>query len=204
MIDSERRWKERGRTYREDFNKKTFVQKIRYFIQELYIEVALKSIRREIEVRRIFDAGCGFGRITEILCELFPFARIYGMDISGDQIREARRKMERVRFRITSISKPVGGVPLNNLTTAIELLMHIEPANIAGAVEGLTRGARDYIITVDWWSMDHEEINAAREAGFCWLHNYGKLFSDAGFYRESMKKIPFVRQKIRVWRRRAE
>lgn len=201
---SEKYWEERGRTYLKDFNKKTVVQRLRYLIQEQVIIGALNKVQRETEVRRILDAGCGFGRITRILCELFPFADIHGIDISDDQLKLAEDLMPRVQFRKTSIINPAGGVPLNQLTTAVEALMHIEPAAIEGAIETLTRGAEQFILTVDWWTDDREEIKAGKEAGFCYLHNYGLLFSDAGFYRVKEKKIPFVKQKIRVWRRREE
>lgn len=202
VVLSEKYWVERGKTYLVDFYKKTVIQMLRYKIQEQVIIGALHKVRREREVQRILDAGCGFGRITRILCVLFPFADIHGIDISYNQLKIAEKQMSRVQFRKNSIINPTGGVPLNQLTTAVEVLMHIEPAGIEGAVETLTRGALDFIITVDWWTDDREEIKAGKDAGFCYLHNYGKLFSDAGFYRVKEKKIPFVKQKIRVWRKR--
>ena len=199
---SEKYWIAKGRTYLKEFNKKTVVQRVRYWIQEQVIIGQLYMMKGDVDIRRILDAGCGFGRITRILCQVFKFARIYGIDISEDQLKIAQRCMPRVNFRNTSIINPAGGVPLNQLTTAVEVLMHIEPAGIEGAVETLTRGAEQFILTVDWWTLDQVDIYAAKEAGFCYLHNYGKLFSDAGFYRVKEKKIPFVKQKIRVWRRR--
>ena len=199
---SEEYWIEKGRTYLVDFYKKTFVQRLRYLIQEQFIIGALSRIRGDVEVRRILDAGCGFGRTTRILCEFFPFARIYGIDISEDQLTAARDGMPRVHFRKTSIINPVGGVPLNDLTVAVEVLMHIEPAGIAFAVETLTRGGPEFILTVDWWTEDREEIKSGKDAGFCFIHNYGKLFSDAGYKRLKDKKIPFVKQRLGIWRRR--
>lgn len=197
---TEKLWILKGRTYRGDFNKKTFIQKIRYLIQEQVIGCALSLVHEEIKVTNILDAGCGFGRIIRILCEFFPFARIYGIDISPDQIDEACSEFPRVSFWNSSVTESRYHIP-NELTTAVELLMHIGPDEIENAVKYITHSAREFIITVDWWTEDFEDQRLADLAGFCWLHDYEELFGAQGFELVREKKISFVRQKIRTWRK---
>jgi SAM-dependent methyltransferase len=202
---SDKLWIEKGKTYLENFNKKSVTQKLRYLIQEQVIIGALNFVQRQskIQFRGVLDAGCGFGRITRLLCDVFPYSRIYGIDISDDQLSAARKILPRVAFWNRSVTTSRVRV-LNELTVAVELLMHIEPENIEKAIKYLAEGQPYFIITVDWWTDDREEISAGKAAGFCYLHRYGKLFSDAGYFTLKRKKIPFVKQKLRIFRRRDE
>lgn len=193
-------WIERGRTYLENFNKKTIIQRVRYLIQEQVIIGALNKVRRELNPGTILDAGCGFGRITRILCRVFPFSKIYGIDISEDQLREARSRLKRVKFRRFNLTM-IDRVIRSDLAIAVEVLMHIAPADIEDAVSYLTRGGRSTVITVDWWTEDENDIRLADLAGFCYLHFYEALFGMNGFELVREKKIPGVHQKLRVWRR---
>jgi 2-polyprenyl-3-methyl-5-hydroxy-6-metoxy-1,4-benzoquinol methylase len=194
-------WVERGRDYLANFNKKSVIQKLRYLVQEQVIIGALNKAQRMTEIKTIMDAGCGFGRITKILCEVFPYAEILGIDISEDQLREARRELPRVTFWIRDIVRS-NTATLTDLVTCVEVLMHIAPENIFNAVHHLTRGQAELIITVDWWTEDAEELLIGNRTGFCWVHDYEELFSDFGFELVKARKIPWVKQKLRIWRRR--
>lgn len=199
-FDSDRYWVDRGRTYREEFEAKPLRKKIPYWVQEYYIKVALEWISRISEVERILDMGCGFGRITAILCRKFPFAVIAGMDISGDQLNEARRTMGgRVAFYKDSITD-FGYTWDNDIITVIEVLMHIPRDKIARAIETLKLACFGYVITVDWWTEDAVDIWAGESTGYQFMHDYEKLFEAQGFELFSEKKIPFVAQKLRMWR----
>ena len=195
-FDSDKYWIERGTTYREEFRKKRIWTKIQFRIQERYIENAINMVARNADVERVLDMGCGFGRITKMLCRKFPFASITGMDISKDQLNEARRTMGgRVAFYTDSITD-FGYTHDNDLITVSEVLMHIPPDKIEAAIETLKLASNGFVITVDWW-----EPHNPRESTYCFQHPYKELFEAQGFELFSEKKIPFVRQKIRIWER---
>lgn len=196
---SEKYWIERGKTYLEGFTKKSLIQRIRYWTQEQVIVGALNQIKKK-EVRAVLDAGCGFGRITRILCDVFPYSRIFGVDISDSQLKEAEKRLPRVTFWNRSIIRSRGIIP-NQLTVCVEVLMHIEPKEIKKAVKYLTKSNMGYIVTVDWWTEEEVDIWAAKETGFCYLHDYTELFSAHGYELKREKKVPYVNQKLRVWER---
>jgi trans-aconitate 2-methyltransferase len=55
---------------------------------------AVKVIERiEGSPSRILDAGCGSGRVTEMLVKRFPQAHVIGVDASKTMIAEARRRL---------------------------------------------------------------------------------------------------------------
>lgn len=194
---SEKYWIEKGKTYLERFTKKSLIQRVRYWTQEQVIVGALNQIKRKTKVRTILDAGCGFGRITRILCLVFPYAVITGIDISEDQLKEATVRLPRVRFWKRSV---LGSDKSRyDLTVAVELLMHIEPEYIRKAIRYLARPEPEFIVSVDWWTEDEVGIYAATQAGFCYLHDYEKCFRAHGYELKKEKKVPYVNQKLRVW-----
>jgi trans-aconitate 2-methyltransferase len=59
----------------------------------------------------ILDAGCGSGRVTQLLLERFPQAHVIGIDASETMIAEARRRLEpfgeRVRLAQGDLTRPL-------------------------------------------------------------------------------------------------
>jgi trans-aconitate 2-methyltransferase len=52
---------------------------------------------------RVLDAGCGTGRVTELLLERLPRGRVVALDGSPSMIDEARRRLERFGDRVTYV-----------------------------------------------------------------------------------------------------
>jgi trans-aconitate 2-methyltransferase len=51
----------------------------------------------------VLDAGCGSGRVTELVAERFPNARIVALDGSASMIGQARGRLERFGDRVTFV-----------------------------------------------------------------------------------------------------
>ena len=91
----------------------------------------------------VMDAGCGSGRVTELVAERFPDARIVALDGSPSMIEQARGRLERFGDRVTFVLAdlmhplPVGEAVDAILSTAT---FHWIPdhdslfANLAGAM----------------------------------------------------------------------
>jgi len=60
---------------------------------------------------RVLDAGCGSGRVTEMLAERLPDGRVVALDGSTAMIAEARRRLarfgERVEFVVADLGLPL-------------------------------------------------------------------------------------------------
>lgn len=54
-------------------------------------------------VRRVLDAGCGSGRVTEQLLERLPDAAVIALDASGNMLDEARGRLARFGSRVTFV-----------------------------------------------------------------------------------------------------
>ena len=59
----------------------------------------------------VLDAGCGTGRVTELLLDRFPSADVIAVDVSSAMIEQARPRLERYGNRITlmqqSLLRPI-------------------------------------------------------------------------------------------------
>src|SRR5262245_1414756 len=89
------------------------------------------------------DAGCGSGRVTELVAERFPTARIVALDGSSSMIEQARSRLERfgdrVSFVLADLMRPL---PLPEPVDAVfsTATFHWVPdhdalfANLAGAM----------------------------------------------------------------------
>jgi trans-aconitate 2-methyltransferase len=56
----------------------------------------------------MLDAGCGSGRVTELLAERLPNGRVIARDASAAMIDEARRRLARFGERVTFVTTDLG------------------------------------------------------------------------------------------------
>lgn len=60
---------------------------------------------------RVLDAGCGTGRLTEMLLDRLPRGQVVALDASGEMLAEAKRRLERsegrVEFLLADLAKPL-------------------------------------------------------------------------------------------------
>jgi trans-aconitate 2-methyltransferase len=68
----------------------------------------------------VLDAGCGTGRVTELLLERLPRGRVIALDASPAMVEQARRRLARsdgrVDFVVADLGRPLslpGGVPVD-------------------------------------------------------------------------------------------
>jgi trans-aconitate 2-methyltransferase len=58
----------------------------------------------------VLDAGCGTGRVTELLVERLPRGRVVALDASASMVDEARRRLhrfgDRVDYLVTDLGRP--------------------------------------------------------------------------------------------------
>lgn len=68
----------------------------------------------------VLDAGCGTGRVTELLCDLVPDGHVVALDASAAMIDEARSRLQRfgarVSFHVADLAAPL---PVGNLDAVL-------------------------------------------------------------------------------------
>jgi trans-aconitate 2-methyltransferase len=62
----------------------------------------------------VLDAGCGTGRVAELLLERLPRGRVIALDFSGAMLVEARRRLARFGDQVTFVQADLGQpIPLD-------------------------------------------------------------------------------------------
>ena len=93
--DPKKYWKKRGKVYRDQFQYSDFFEK-----QESFLLEHLKKFN----FNSILEFGCGFGRITKIILKNFDVEEYKAVDISIDQIDNAKQELgelaNKVNFQV--------------------------------------------------------------------------------------------------------
>jgi len=165
-------WLERGRHYIQE--KRTPPEFHR--LQERFLLDVLRS--SGIPMRRVLEIGCGFGRITKLLAETWPSADITALDLSPEQLANARRycrNCPNVFFRQYDFysGQPLPGCDYDAVV-AIEVFLHHPPEFVVQLFTRLAGAAR-HIVNIDW-----SEAWPGPLPEHVWVHNYAKLFAEAG------------------------
>ena len=165
-------WLERGRTYIGE--KRTPPEFHR--LQERFLLGVLR--RGNIAMRRVLEIGCGFGRITKLLADAWPEADITALDLSPEQLANARQYCganPRVRFEQYDF---YSGAPLPpgpyDTVVAIEVFLHHPPEFVVELFRKLAAVGR-HIVNIDWsedWPGPLPE--------HVWVHDFAKLYAEAG------------------------
>jgi trans-aconitate methyltransferase len=145
-------------------------------LQERFLLDTLKALG--LPFRRILELGCGFGRITRLLADAYPEATITAVDLSEQQLQNARRYCER-RENVTFATydfysdAPIRGGH-HDLAVAIEVFLHHPETFLPGFLRQLSAAAT-FILHIDWsedWPWPRPE--------HVWIHDYVALYRDLG------------------------
>jgi SAM-dependent methyltransferase len=114
------------------------------------------------EAPEILDAGCGTGEITVRLAELFPRARIVGVDVLDEHLARARRRAApygaRVRFENQSVFElgyPDGAFDLVVCRHLLQAVPQTERV-LAELLRVARRGGTLHLIAEDYGMMQFE------------------------------------------------
>lgn len=166
-----------------------------YRLQERFLIDVLRSSR--IPTGRILEVGCGYGRISRLLSESFPDARITAVDLSPDQLANAQRLCQgchNVSFGTYDLyaDEPPGAGPFD-VGIAIEVLLH-HPASALVKVIPKLAALAGHLVNLDW-----SEAWRGPTAEHVWVHDYEALYAAAGLQCAAFTlpcKIEGMQQKL--------
>src|ERR1051325_4767295 len=164
-------WRQRGQGYMQE--KRTPPEFHR--LQEQFLLDILR--RSAVPMGRVLEIGCGFGRITRLLAEAWPGAEIMALDLSADQLANARRYCaghSRVHFEPYDFysEAPFPGTDYD-VVIAIEVFLHHPPDVVVGLFRKLA-AISSHLVNIDWsedWPWPTPE--------HVWVHDFVKLYHEA-------------------------
>ncbi len=183
-MDVSEYWRNRGEGYYDELKNQTASEKSLLKTQEEHV---LKLFQGK-KFNSILEVGCGFGRYTKIIYSLFKPEKYLALDISQEQIENAKKYVnnEKIKFQCSKIQDFTSDQKFD-LVFASEILMHINFEDIEEVIKKLSMFCGDNIVTVDWF--DKEKIGSSSK-GYCFMHDYPKLFQKNGAKKVKMHSIP--------------
>jgi SAM-dependent methyltransferase len=184
-------WLERGRTYIDERRTPPEFHRL----QERFLFDVLR--RSEVPMRRVLEIGCGFGRITKLLAETWTDADITALDLSPEQLTNARRycgedpRVHLVQYDFYSSAPLPGGD--YDAVVAIEVFLHHPPEFVVQLFKRLSGVARS-IVNIDW-----SEDWLGPLPVHVWVHDFAKLYAEAGLKCASFslpEKVDGKQQKL--------
>jgi len=163
--ENEKFWKEFGINYYDKYkNKKDWIEK-----QEFELLRFLKTK----EFNSVLEFGCGFGRVTKVLCENFNIQKYLAFDISPHQIENAKKYCEgmNVLFQVSSI-KEFESNDKFDLVIGPEILMHIEPKGIDFVMQKMENYSKRYFM---WTGSIFDPDAKIYRATHTFSHNYKEI-----------------------------
>ncbi len=167
--DPVRYWTEAGRNPQHWEHHSHFKQTPVFQKQEERLMVTLAKLPEPIA---IFEAGCGWGRITRLVRDLWPDAHYDACDLSPERIAIAAEELPDVGFQVASLQEFVPHRRYD-LVLAVEVLMHIPPPQIGSAVDTLCALSGRDVVSLDWTEPINRPV-----APWNFIHDYEALYGD--------------------------
>jgi len=166
-------WLAWGKTYKEQFDAALESRGQAFALQEQMLLDYLSGLKLD----SVLEVGCGFGRITKLVMERFNPKEYIAIDLSPDQLENARKYVndDRVEFFNYSIEEFRCFPEKFDLVLACEVLMHIPPEDIVAVMYKMAMLARKggQIVHVDWYQQPVPQI---AKDNFCFVHDYEKIY----------------------------
>lgn len=133
-----------------------------------------ERIVKEINPKRVLDAGCAKGFLVEALCDKGVDA--YGIDSSEYAISCARDDMKD-RCKVQSILEPIK--EKYDLITCIEVLEHLSAEDVPVAIQRLCEASDDIIFSSTPFDYDEETHISVHSVDY-----WAEQFAYQGFYHD--------------------
>lgn len=192
-MDTNAYWIDRGKIYFDQHRRLNPISKFRFRIQE----ESLMRLLHKYEFRSVLEIGCGYGRITKKILndKNFSINKYLATDISIDQVNKAKDLVQddRVQWKLQNVLDFDYDEEFD-LVLASEVFMHIKPDKIGDVINKSLDASRNIVVNIDWC----RPTEPLEIGGFCFQHDYEKLYKD--YYLESVDIWPkrLLRQSIFV------
>lgn len=108
-------------------------------------QTALQSFVQDLRIENVVDFACGTGRITQLLCDALPEAKVVGVDISESMLEVARTSVPAARFECIDgrdLSEKLISEDSVDLITAIRFFSNANSSLREAAIDQFTSALR--------------------------------------------------------------
>lgn len=122
---------------------------------------------------KVLEVGCNNGANLQWI--IAPGREVVGVDISAPALRELRERLPDV----TAVQAPARDLPFPDasfdLVFTAGVLIHQPPATLPVVIEQLVRVSRRYVLALEYWAAEEEEVPYHGEVGALFKRDYGSI-----------------------------
>ena len=171
-------------------------------------EIALVGFLKKLKFDSVLEFGCGFGRVTRLICDEFATKAYEAFDLSEEQLASARLACPDVKFDMATL-QDYQPAETPDLVIGVEVLLHVPPDEIEQMLARLASWTGKYLVHIDQWPPQEGEAYklmatksghwSGNRCAFSYYHNYPLLHA-MGLRRVEVVPIG-DRQALFCWRR---
>ena len=118
--------------------------------QELLLPAMIASLNPE----SVFEVGCGWGRMTELVSQIPSIKQYDAIDLSQDRIWNAMKKVPQAHFHEGDFMEYDPAPYTYDAVFACEVLMHIPPQTIKAFMAKMFSMSKGYVVSLDYSVVD--------------------------------------------------
>lgn len=184
QTDQEKWWKDHGGSeWREEMERRK--NKPHYKNQIILINKVFQEVCSLVSKSKptILEFGCGYGRVISHIQKSFRGVDVYGCDQSERMLEEAGfLGFPREKLFEGNVRESFEGMPKFDIVYTCEMLIHIAPEDIEGAIKNVISKANRYVIHIENWQIPIglDSFKSSNEHNGCWKHDFISIYERLG------------------------
>jgi len=137
------------------------------------------ELMARVAVRTVLEVGCNVGGNLRWLAPVLGSEHVYGVDVHAGALEEVRRRLP----GINAVASPARELPFRDrwfdLVFTAGVLIHQPAATLPRVMGEVVRTARRYVLAIEYFAAETEEIAYRGERGALFRRDYGRLYLEA-------------------------
>jgi pseudaminic acid biosynthesis-associated methylase len=131
-----------------------------------------------IPVRTVLEVGCNVGANLRWLAPLLGPEHLYGVDINLAALDEIRRRLPGINTIVSPARELPFRDPLFDLVFTAGVLIHQPTATLPRVMGEIVRTAGRYVLAVEYFAAEAEEVPYRGQEGALFRRDYGRLYAE--------------------------
>jgi pseudaminic acid biosynthesis-associated methylase len=136
------------------------------------------DLLERIQVRTVLEVGCNVGANLRWLAPLLGPEHLYGVDINLAALDEIRRRLPGINTIVSPARELPFRDPWFDLVFTAGVLIHQPTATLPRVMGEVVRTARRYVLAIEYFAAEVEEVPYRGQEGALFRRDYGRLYAE--------------------------
>jgi pseudaminic acid biosynthesis-associated methylase len=137
-----------------------------------------KTLLTDHPIRSVLEVGCGQGGNLSLLGQLIDPADLWGIDVNAEALSRARVNAPGANLVLGIGRRLPFRDGLADLAFTVGVLIHQPESTLPLVMSEIVRCSRRYVLWVEYFGEQTEEVPYHGEAGTLYRRDYGRLYGE--------------------------